>query len=233
VDVFGKIGFLGIVGLAMIVLVSRSDGDAAQATVAQSCPSGDGGGVTVAFVWPAPGEGAFEAWLDLGLGPQFDAATSQGYGPFDPAQTSYAVAGLPERTKYHYRVQARKADGWHEAAKGTFTAKCGEPPVTGGITQRCVEGPVPGPADDGVTGTFSWLPNSMGEQWLDVSVAGPDFAPGMYQGYGPVVSGVAAHEIEGLARGTRYWWRVNVRGVGGWLTSAPAEFSTLPCPRIG
>ncbi len=227
----GKLGFFGIIGLALFVVVSQTGGNAAQATVSQSCFSGADGGVTVAFVWPAPGEGATETWLDLGFGTQFDATTSQGYGPFDPAQTSYAIAGLPEGVKYHYRVQAKKSDGWHEAAKGTFTSKCGEPPATGGITQRCVEGPAPGPTDDGVTAMFSWQPKSMGEQWIDLTVAGSGFAPETYQGFGPIASGVAAHEITGLARGTSYWWRVNVRATGGWLKSGVGSFSTLPCPR--
>ena len=75
----GKLGFFGIIGLALFVVVSQTGGNAAQATVSQSCFSGADGGVTVAFVWPAPGEGATETWLDLGFGTQFDATTSQGY----------------------------------------------------------------------------------------------------------------------------------------------------------
>jgi hypothetical protein len=228
----GKVGFFGIIGLALFVVVSQTGGNAAQATLAQSCPAGPSGGVTLTLVWPAPSEGATETWLDLGLSSLFSASTTQSYGPFDPAQTSYAIAALPVGTKYHYRVQAKHADAtWGELAKGSFTAKCGEPPVPGSVTQRCVEGPVPGPADDGVTAVFAWEARTPGEQWVDVSTLGAAFAPGTYDGFGPAASGVPALEVGGLARGTAYWWRVNVRTTGGWLTSAPAELSTLPCPR--
>ena len=120
---------------------------------------------------------------------------------------------------------------WHIVAAGAFTSACGQPPIAGVVTQRCVEGPEPGPTDDGVSGVFTWTPGSAGEQWIDLSVDGGAFAPGMYQGYGPVASGAASHEIAGIARGVTYYWRVNVRTPGGWLTSAPASFETLACPR--
>ena len=233
----GKLGFFGIIGLGLMVVVSQSGGsDAARATVAQSCPSGAESGVTVAFVWASPGEGVTETWLDLGLSLAFAEASSQSYGPFEPAQTAYAIAGLPIGVKYHYRVQALQHDAagtptWHIVAAGAFTSACGQPPIADVVTQRCVEGPEPGPTDDGVSGVFTWTPGSAGEQWIDLSVDGGAFAPGMYQGYGPVASGAASHEIAGIARGVTYYWRMNVRTAGGWLTSAPAAFETLACPR--
>jgi hypothetical protein len=233
----GKLGFFGIIGLGLMVVVSQSGGsDASTATIAQSCPSGAESGVTVAFVWASPSEGVAETWLDLGLTPAFAEAASQSYGPFDPAQTAYAIAGLPVGVKYHYRVQALTHDAagiakWHTVAAGAFTSACGQPPIAGAVMQRCIEGPEPGPADDGVSGVFTWKPGSAGEQWIDLSVDGGAFATGMYQGYGPVASGAASYEITGIARGVSYHWRVNVRTPGGWLTSAPAAFETLACPR--
>ncbi len=140
--------------------------------------------------------------------------------------------------KYHYRVQSLKpadtgAATWHVSAAGSFVAACGQPPDIRSVTQRCVEGPAPGPADDGVAAVFSWDPGSAGEQWIDLAVAGSDFLPGTYQGYGPVASGAASHEIAGIARGVHYQWRVNVRTTGGWLVSKAGAFESLACPRAG
>jgi hypothetical protein len=231
--VFGRLGFIGIVALAMVVLVSQSGGSDAAPTIAQSCPGGSAAGVTVSFVWPPAAEGATETYLDIGLNRDFTEASYQGYGPFDPTQTAYALAALPEGVKYHYRVQSRAADSWHVQAKGTFTTACGAPPVPRAATQRCTEGPLPGDADDSVTATFSWNPGAQGEQWIDLSTGGEDFAPGTYQGYGPAHSGAETFEVAGIARGVTYWWRVNVRTPGGWITSPAAIFASLPCPRAG
>lgn len=237
--VFGRLAFMGIVGLAMVVLVSQSGGRAAQATIAQSCPAGEGGGVTVSFVWPAAGEGAIETWLEVGLNGEFTPASFQSYGPFDPGQTAYALAGLPEGVRYHYRTQARTVPGpgaeagseWKTIATGTFTAACGKPAAPISVAQRCIEGPEPGPADDGVAALFAWAPGAEGEQWIDVSADGEGFAPGTYLGHGPAASRAMTLEVSPLARGARYWWRVNVRAAGGWIASAPASFETLGCAR--
>jgi len=228
--VLGRLAFLGIVTLALVVVVSQSGGGkAAQATVAQSCPGGPDGGVTVSFVWPAAGEGATETWLDFGYAAEFPDATYQGYGPFDPAQTAYAIAGLPAGVKYYYRVQSKEADGWHTNASGSFVTACGRAAVPGAVTPRCYEGPEPGPADDAVAAALSWQAGSAGEQWIDLSVAGEAFTPGTYQGYGPVASGAATYEVLGLARGVTYWWRINTRTPGGWLTSGVGRFETPAC----
>ena len=239
---FGRLAFLGIVGLAMVVLVSQSGGKAAQATIAQSCPAGEGGGggVTVSFVWPAAGEGAIETWLEVGLNGEFTPASYQSYGPFDPGQTAYALAALPEGVRYHYRTQAKTSpEGgtaagteWKTIAKGAFTAACGKPAAPISAAQRCIEGPEPGPADDGVAALFAWAPGTEGEQWIDVSADGDGFAPGTYEGHGPAASGATTLEVSPLARGARYWWRVNVRTPGGWIASVPASFETLECARV-
>ena len=228
----GRLVLVGVVALALIVVVTQSGGGkAAQATIAQSCPGGPVAGVTVSLVWPAAAEGASQTFLDLGLDPAFTAGQFQGYGPFDPAVTAYALAALPEGIAYHYRVQSLTVDGWKLNARGTFTTACGAPPVVGDVTQRCVEGPEPGDADDGVSATFSWKPGAEGEQWVDVTVQPDVFAPEFSRGYGPAPSGAASLVATGLARETRYWWRVNVRTPGGWITSPSASFTTLPCPR--
>jgi hypothetical protein len=224
------LAFLGIVTLALVVVVSQSGGGkAAQATVTQSCPAGEDGGVTVSFVWPAPATGATETWLDIGYAAKLPDGSYQGYGPFDPAQTAYAIAGLPAGVTYYYRVQSKLADGWRTDASGSFVSSCGRAAVPGVVTPRCYEGPAPGPSDDAVAAALSWLPGSPGEQWVDLTVAGEAFAPGAYQGYGPVASGGASYEVLGLARGVTYWWRVNTRTPGGWLTSGVGQFATPGC----
>jgi hypothetical protein len=230
---FGRLGFIGVVGLALVVIVTQSGGNAAQATISQSCPGGSDGSVTVAFVWPAPREGATETWLDLSLNDAFAQGTAQSYGPFDPAQTAYAVAGLPRDAKYHYRVQSASPDGWTTTAAGTLRTTCGQPAAPIGVIQKCVEGPEPGPVDDGVTALFSWRPGSPGDYWIDVTTGGDAFAAGSYAGHGPAPNDATTLEVAGLARDTHYWWRVNIRMSGGWLTSPPAAFTTLPCPRVG
>lgn len=229
---FGRLGFIGIVGLALVVIVTQSGGNAAQATISQSCPGGEGAGVTVAFVWPLASEGATETWLDLSLNDAFTRGTAQSHGPFDPAQTAYAVAGLPRDVKYYYRVQAKAPDGsWTTTAAGTLTTTCGDAAAPIGVGQRCVEGPEPGPVDDGVTGLFSWTAGSPGEQWIDLTASGEAFLPGTYLGHGPAATGATSLEVAGLVRGVSYWWRVNIRTSGGWLTSPVATFVALPCPR--
>jgi hypothetical protein len=228
----GRLVIVGVVALALIVVVTQSGGGkAAQATIAQSCPGGPGNGVTVSLVWPAAPEGASQTFLDLGLDAAFSPGQFQGFGPFDPALTAYALAGLPEAVVYHYRVQSLTAEGWKLNARGSFTTACGAPPVPGEVTQRCIEGPEPGDADDGVSATFSWKPGAEGEQWIDVTVQPDKFGPEFSRGYGPAASGTASIGADGLARETRYWWRVNVRTPGGWITSATGSFTTLPCPR--
>lgn len=228
---FGRLAFIGIVGLALTVVVSQSGGKAAQANVAQSCPGGPQGGVTVSFVWPAAGEGALETYLDIGLNGAFTPESYQSYGPFDPGQTAYALASLPQDVGYHYRVQARTAEAWKIIAKGTFTSACGKPAAPIAAAMRCIEGPEPGPADDGVAATFSWAAGAEGEQWIDVSSEGDAFAPGAYTGYGPAGAGASTLEVSPLARGVRYWWRVNVRTAGGWIASVSASFETPACAR--
>ncbi len=229
---FGRLGFIGIVGLALVVIVTQSGGNAAQATISQSCPGGEAAGVTVAFVWPVADEGATETWLDLSLDGAFTQGTAQSYGPFDPAQTAYAVAGLPRDVKYHYRVQAKTADAsWTTSAAGTLNTTCGDAAVPIGVVQQCVEGPQPGPTDDGVTALFSWSAGSPGEQWIDLTASGEAFIPGTYDGHGPAATGATTLEVAGLARGVPYWWRVNIRSSGGWLASPPASFVALPCAR--
>ena len=228
---FGRLAFIGIVGLALTVVVSQSGGKAAQANIAQSCPGGPNGGVTVSFVWPAAGEGALETYLDLGLNSAFTPASFQSYGPFEPGQTAYALAALPQDLDYHYRVQARTATEWKLIAKGSFTSECSKPAAPISAAMRCIEGPEPGQADDGVAVTFTWTPGAGGEQWIDISPDGDSFAPGSYTGYGPALAGASTHEVSPLLRGTHYAWRVNVRTSGGWIASTSASFDTPACAR--
>ena len=228
----GRLMIVGVIALALIVIVTQSGrGDAAQATIAQSCPSGEAGGVTVSFVWPAAAGGATQTFLDVGLDAAFTTGQFQGYGPFDPALTAYALAGLPEGVRYHYRVQSLVGAEWKISARGSFTTACGVPPEPGDVTQRCLEGPQPGPADDGVSANFAWKAGAEGEQWVDVTVQPDAFVPEYMHSYGPAASGTGALQADGLARDTRYWWRVNVRTPGGWITSETKSFTTLPCPR--
>lgn len=228
---FGRLAFIGIVGLALTVVVSQSGGKAAQASIAQSCPAGPDGGVTVSFVWPVPGEDALETYFELGLNGAFTPASFVSYGPLDPGQTAYALAALPPGVDYHYRVQIRTSTEWKLIAKGSFETACGKPAAPIAAAMRCIEGPEPGPADDGVAVTFTWAPGAAGEQWIDVSAAGDAFAPGTYTGYGPAMTGASTHEVSPLPRGTAYWWRVNVRTAGGWIASTAASFVTPACAR--
>src|SRR5262245_51840367 len=109
----GRLVIVGVVALALVVVVTQAGGGkAAQAKIAQSCPGGAGSGVTVSLVWPAAADGASQTFLDLGVDAAFTTGQFQGYGPFDPAVTAYALAGLPEAVVYHYRVQSLTAEGW-------------------------------------------------------------------------------------------------------------------------
>lgn len=120
----GQLGFFGIVGLALVVIVSQPGGTAPAAAIWQSCPNGDASGVTAAFAWNAPDDGATETWLDVSLGDAFIDTATQAYGPFEPAQTAYAVAGLPPGIRYFYRVQAKSGDAWSKVAEGQLQTTC-------------------------------------------------------------------------------------------------------------
>jgi hypothetical protein len=79
---------------------------------------------TATLVWPPPDAGAVETWVDLGLTETFAEGAYTSHGPVDAATVEYAVGGLPAGVTYHYRVNARSAEGSDTVAQGSFVAGC-------------------------------------------------------------------------------------------------------------
>jgi hypothetical protein len=119
-----RFAFLGLIAFAIYVYSSSPQSKAASATVTQACSAASPGAATVTLAWPAPAPGAQQVWLDVGLSPEFPAGSYQPHGPFDPAQTAYAIDGVPSATKLYYRVNVLSETGWHATAAGSLTAKC-------------------------------------------------------------------------------------------------------------
>ena len=74
--------------------------------------------------------------------------------------------------------------------------------------------------------SFTWSPFVGDTQWLDISTT-DTFAPGTFQGYGPMEMDVAEKIIEDLPAGTVHFFRINTEGPTGWDTSDVQSF--VPC----
>ena len=121
---FARILLPAAVVLGIWVYMSSPSSKAATAVVTQSCSAAVPGAATVTLAWPAAKPGAQETWLDLGLAADFPPGSFQSHGPLAPAQTAYAIDGVPSGLTYHYRLNALYPDGWHLSAAGTFVSKC-------------------------------------------------------------------------------------------------------------
>ncbi len=118
----GRWFFLAVVAVGLMAIVRAPRPGAPGATVTQSCAAP--GAVTAAFAWSAPPVGASEVWLDLSLLEAFPPALTNGHGPLAASQRSYAVAGLPEKVKLYYRINALASAGWQAVARGSFETAC-------------------------------------------------------------------------------------------------------------
>jgi subtilisin family serine protease len=133
--------------------------------------------------------------------------------------TSAKIAGLSGGTVYYWRVNAGNGNGTSDwSPVSSFTA-APPPPVTPMLR-------APAKAATGVSlpPTLSWNASS-GAASYRVQVSGSaDFAPRVFDHSVATMSA----SVTGLARGTRYYWRVrasNAGGASGW--SAARSFTTL------
>ena len=121
----GRWFFLAVVGIAFYTYISQSaPSGAVTASITQSCSVAKQGAATVTFVWPATQPGAQETWFDLSLTQAFEHGWLQSFGPLPPAQTAYAIDGLPNGATYYYRANTLYAAAWRETAAGSFVASC-------------------------------------------------------------------------------------------------------------
>ena len=121
----GKLFLPGIFALGFFLYTHQpTRSHIASAYVSQACDAASPGVVSAAFAWPAPGAGAEQMWVDLGLDPAFVLGWYQGHGPLPPAQNTFSVGGLTAGLKYYYRVNTLYGGKWRASAKGSFVAGC-------------------------------------------------------------------------------------------------------------
>ena len=118
----GKLFIPGIIVAGFFLFTHQPDRPhTASAYVAQAC---DARGVSASFAWVAPGAGAEQAWVDLGLEPGFPLGWYQAHGPLPPSQNTFSVGGLTAGVTYYFRVNSLAGGKWKMEAKGSFVAAC-------------------------------------------------------------------------------------------------------------
>lgn len=92
--------------------------------------------------------------------------------------------------------------------------------ATATVSQTC-SAAKPGTA----TATFVWPAPQAGasQTWFDISVV-PGFAPGWFQGFGPLAPSNTAYAFDGLPNGVAFYYRVNTLYANGWRESASGSF---------
>lgn len=75
------------------------------------------------------------------------------------------------------------------------------------------------------TVTLAWPATQAGAQqtWFDISLA-PGFAPGWFQGLGPLPASQTAYALDGVPQGLTYFYRVNTLYPDGWRATASGTF---------
>ena len=88
------------------------------------------------------------------------------------------------------------------------------------VTQSC-SAAKPGTA----TVTLVWPAAQSGanQTWFDISVV-PGFAPGWFQGWGPLPTTQTAYALDGLPHGITFYYRVNTLYTNGWRENASGSF---------
>jgi hypothetical protein len=88
------------------------------------------------------------------------------------------------------------------------------------VTQACSTAK-PGTA----TVTWVWPGTGAGAQqtWFDVSLV-PGFAPGWFQGFGPMPASQTAYAMDGLPNGLTFFYRINTLYGTGWKETAAGSF---------
>lgn len=131
--------------------------------------------------------------------------------------TSVSVAGLSASTPYYWRVNATNAagtSGWSNVWNFTTSSSSDSPPAPPTLLS-----PANGAINVATTTTLGWSASTGATSYrLQVSTSS-SFSP-----LGLDASGIATPSatITGLARYTRYYWRVNAnnsRGAGDWSSS--------------
>jgi len=219
--------------LAIVVLIFTGAQTAPPAhaqifpTPTQACSADGSGSVVVTFAWPDTGGRWSRLHLSL-FNNGFLEGTFLEAGPFAPGTRDFSWEGILPGLAHFYRVEVWDAEGWRLHAQGAFvSAVCDSPAgAPRGVVQLC-SAAFPGR----VTAIFSWAPGLgwPGKQWVDLTSAGPDFAPGTFLGTGPYPSEASALVWDGLYPGVRYWWRVNTLIGGQWYPSAAGLFTTGLC----
>ncbi len=196
-------------------------------TPVQACSATPSSSVVVNFAWPDTGN----RWSRLRLS-LFDNGFLDGTfveaGPLFPGTNAFSWEGIMPGLPHFYRVDVWDGEEWRPHAQGAFvSALCDSPAgAPRGVLQLC-SGAFPAR----VLAVLAWAPGLgwPGEQWVDLSDVGPDFAPGTFVGTGPYPSEASALTWDGLYPGVRYWWRVNTLTGGQWYPSAYGSFTTGLC----
>ncbi len=82
--------------------------------------------------------------------------------------------------------------------------------------------------DSTVRAELKWTNYNQGVQWLDLSLFNNDFAPGTFQGIGPLPPTQSGLAWDSLTPGVWYFARVNTLTFAGWSPSRQMAFITPP-----
>ncbi len=84
-------------------------------------------------------------------------------------------------------------------------------------------------SDGSLSITFSWESTRTGDQWLDISIDGPSFAPGSFAGTGPLNAGREAIDWDTAMPETEYFVRINTYDGRLWAATPTLSFTTPSC----
>jgi len=78
------------------------------------------------------------------------------------------------------------------------------------------------------TVNFAWRPvPGSSEQWIDLTTLDNNFAAGTYISAGPFNGSITTYSWEGIAGGTKHFWRVTSLSSDGWVASEAGNLT--PC----
>ena len=84
-------------------------------------------------------------------------------------------------------------------------------------------------SDGSLSVTFSWQSSRTGDQWLDISTEGPNFAPGTFAGTGPLNAGRESIDWDTAMPDTAYFARINTYDGDAWAATPTLSFTTPSC----
>jgi hypothetical protein len=182
-----------------------------------------GSSATVDFSWQPIGSGIAQ-FLDLTVFDDgFAPDTFIFSGPLSTSVSSLRWEGILPGLAHFWRVNTLTDAGWITSETGTFVP-CGSPVL--------LWSPILCEAAGTASVHFRWAPVSppASQQWLDIAKGDGTFAPGTFQGHGPLAAEASALQLTGLHGNETFVFRVNGLSPVGWQASPPGELRTTCGP---